>query len=112
MSNHTPGPWRIEDTVSSDRKHVFGGEGENFTHIGTLVSGSIKNLKTFKANIQLISAAPELLGALEYLLRATDEQLCCNGNDCGCRGATQRAEAEHIAQAAIKKANKKAKPLD
>jgi hypothetical protein len=67
---HTPGPWTIVPTVHSDRKHIFHHDPINAYYIGTLISGSGEDLAIFKANVQLIGAAPELLRALEKAITA------------------------------------------
>ncbi len=58
-------------------------------------------------NAHLIAAAPDLLDAIKDLLEAyskPDRRLCCDGRDCGCRGATVHQQAEHYARRAIDRA--------
>jgi hypothetical protein len=69
---HTPGPWEIVPTVHSDRKHIFHLDPGHAYYIGTLISGSQRDLALFKANARLIGTAPELLEALEDLFRRTE----------------------------------------
>ncbi len=59
------------------------------------------------ANAHLIAAAPDLYAALDDLLASyaePDQQICCGGHGCGCRGASVRDLAEHHARAALAKA--------
>jgi hypothetical protein len=65
----TPGPWEIVPTVHSYRKHIFHRDPTNAYYIGTLIAGSPKDLAIFRANFQLIGTAPELLEALELIIK-------------------------------------------
>ena len=59
------------------------------------------------ANSRLMAAAPDLYAALDDLLASyaePDQQICCGGHGCGCRGASVRDLAEHHARAALAKA--------
>src|SRR5262249_45692854 len=58
---YTPGPWESVPTVQTHRVNIFSKD----YFIGTLEGGSSKDLQTFKANVRLIAAAPELLEALK-----------------------------------------------
>lgn len=60
MSKHTPGPWFISDSV---RPSVVVGNERVF--VGTL------NTDENIANARLISAAPELLSAIQFLIGAS-----------------------------------------
>jgi hypothetical protein len=42
-----------------------------------------------------IRDAAKEIEVLRRVITAIDEQLCCHGRDCGCRGATKAEEAEH-----------------
>lgn len=66
-TQHTPGPWEIVPTVSSDRLNIFSANPDNAYHVGTFISGSRRELPEFRANVRLIAAAPELLEALEFI---------------------------------------------
>ena len=61
--------------------------------------------KIDQANLKAaLGFAAKLAEALRELLSAygsPDALICCNGHDCGCRGASQRDMAEHYARAAI-----------
>jgi hypothetical protein len=65
---HTPGPWEIVPTVSSDRLNIFYSNPDNAYHVGTFISGSRRELPKFRANARLIAAAPELLCAAELVV--------------------------------------------
>lgn len=113
---HTPGPWRIDDNehdieILADPGfpcRYFGEEGVwpiakamNLHHADDSAGG------VMEANARLIAAAPEMLEALQCMIDAysePDQQLCCDGQDCGCMGSTVRQLAEHCARAAIAKA--------
>ena len=88
MSRHTPGPWGriIADGYTVRHPQIYSGTGPvaNATWLG---DGRVDELN---ANARLISAAPDLLAALEALL---DYE---NG--------IQKAKAEQMARAAIAKA--------
>ncbi len=63
----TPGPWEIVPTVSSDRRIFFGIAPLREFHIGTFVSGSRKELDTFKSNLALMSYSPLMFSLLEEI---------------------------------------------
>jgi hypothetical protein len=67
-AQHTPGPWELVSTVSPQTLNLFGAAANHEYHIGTFLSGSRKDLETFKANARLIAAAPDLLTACEVLI--------------------------------------------
>lgn len=71
MSKHTPGPW------SRDKYgYMIDANGESIVLRGTttLCSGSSDRLEMAEANTDLACAAPELLAALERLVRNGQKQ--------------------------------------
>ena len=74
---HTPGPWK--------RKHVFGGNNQIYGLAGEYITRDVDNGERYVcrmdgsthaaigqiANANLISAAPELLQAVEHSLKVT-----------------------------------------
>jgi hypothetical protein len=56
MSEHTPGPWRV------DGRYVLGLKDKS---VAELPQGGVRHGKVDEANAHLISAAPELLAALK-----------------------------------------------
>lgn len=68
MNSHTKGPWRILDR---SRFIVHGTESERGNYIGS-VDVEYKSKAEIEANQRLISAAPELLEALNGLLQHID----------------------------------------
>ncbi len=113
MSDHTPGPWTVSQNAYG-AVFVHGGETLT-TAVGTeykaLVAGGNSHDTLTLENASLIAAAPDLLTALAELLHAysePDRRLCCDGRDCGCRGATIHQMAEHYARKAIDKAEGRA----
>lgn len=70
MNKHTPGPWRLEintaeDCEWGDRWPIIVADG--YEVIGK--EGLYGDIQTDIANARLIAAAPELLDALQGLLR-------------------------------------------
>ena len=93
MSKHTPGPWKAKKWVGTD---PYDDPDRPFVEVGN-VHWSPKNWKPAAAigqtaNARLIAAAPELLEALENLLKVHEGE-----------GGTQHNAAD-IARAAIAKA--------
>ncbi|MFU7875094.1 hypothetical protein ACSLV1_09250 [Pseudomonas aeruginosa] len=71
MSKHTPGPW-CQDKWGS--LMTEGGQDVLLRGITTISAGSDERIAEAEANTRLISAAPELLDALEACLaRITEE---------------------------------------
>ena len=103
----TPGPWAVERN-----KRTWGwvdvvgpslGVGGPTQATDLTLADEVKRI----AEAHLIAAAPDLYAALDDLLASyaePDQQICCGGHDCGCRGASVRDLAEHHARAAIAKA--------
>jgi hypothetical protein len=68
ISQHTPGPWDVQQTNSDARiTNIEFNRAESFSS-ATLYSGECVPLDEHQANARLIAAAPELLEALEELI--------------------------------------------
>jgi len=101
-AKHTPGPWSVKsdpchfDTLSS----VVGGRdnGKGWTPLMVEIGG-LANVDEQEANARLVSAAPDLLSALEDLYEVTPD------NEGGVLGAACR-----MARYAISKATGKENP--
>jgi len=92
----TPGPWIWSGGTGVQRPNG------RWVHVETTAPH-----KQAVANARLIAAAPDLYAALDDLLASyaePDQQICCGGHGCGCRGASVRDLAEHHARAALAKA--------
>ena len=63
MSNHTPGPWKANFAISGE-VYIFGGD-RNFAR----VFDEWRDEANQEANARLIAAAPDLLEALEAIMR-------------------------------------------
>ena len=61
------GAWRVTDTVISTRKNLFCLSQQNEHHIGTIVSGSQRNLDRFEQSLVLIRTAPDMFDCLKRL---------------------------------------------
>ena len=72
-AQHTPGPWFVvaQNNVGSKGTQVWGLAGD--TRIADCASGGI-SLEGKRANARLIAAAPELLEALQGVLRVADRK--------------------------------------
>lgn len=79
MTTHTPGPWIMQSKQKSARSRKWYEHGETITVLGcetgyfgiaTVGGPSNPDMQdTMRANARLIAAAPELLEALEALLK-------------------------------------------
>ena len=65
MSEHTPGPWKQS---GEDGRVIRSNSNQIIAHIRSLGFAD-KNNNKMKANSLLISAAPELLAALQVMVR-------------------------------------------
>ncbi len=82
MNEHTPGPWRESwdyQRISPDSDRVVGNAcGPEHNCKGVPIVGSHllqpdrETMQKIYADARLIAAAPDLLAALEYFLRADD----------------------------------------
>jgi len=73
-ASHTPGPWRVETTLTDSRLFVYGVEEGSL--IAT-VHGPALGVTNNEPNARLIAAAPALLEALKHIakvdLRGSDD---------------------------------------
>ncbi len=61
MSNHTPGPWSLHETISDTARYLY-------VRSESGIVAEVTPLDEVDANARLIAAAPELLGALKEVL--------------------------------------------
>lgn len=71
----TPGPWLRSERPNGPWWHIGSGNQAVCTVFATSKKASPTYAAMFKANANLIAAAPELLAALRFVLSATGEQL-------------------------------------
>ena len=91
MSKHTPGPWEIEEHYHFGYRWISGPEHSQLAQVVWCMEDEDRSPEC-EANAHLIAAAPELLEALENLLKVHEGE-----------GGTQR-HAGDMARAAIAKA--------
>lgn len=75
MTTHTPGPWKIVTDNKGDPRHVV---GDVYTTVASFLT-SVKSCcgpEEIGANAVLISAAPDLLDALDTLLNRIELEGC------------------------------------
>jgi hypothetical protein len=97
MSKHTKGPWSISPTSNPETE--FGIASNDGTIIARLDSWFDKDEPEADANARLIASAPDLLEALEALLRLYATE--CDGLYSG-EGAWGEAQAARAAIARAK----------
>lgn len=68
QTQHTPGPWRIEDKRSRGRTLISGDGWVRLCDVYTVMEGCREPYPEGMANARLIAAAPDLLDALIDLL--------------------------------------------
>lgn len=84
-SNHTPGPWRVEDFGYSDRIEIRSEDFGSFRKIAKIHVPRIGDriceidMMTAKANSDLIAAAPEMLEVLRKFMDFKDSDYVPNG---------------------------------
>ena len=62
MTEHTPGPWRVDPAFFPEQPKVYPDNGSgDFAHICRVNAGP----DGYQANARVIAAAPDLLAALE-----------------------------------------------
>lgn len=61
MAKHTPGPWRVQGTRIRDCE----------PGIDCIATMQVSNQPNWDADARLISAAPELLSAIQFLIDAS-----------------------------------------
>jgi len=91
MSKHTPGPWEIEGHYHFGYRWISGPEHSQLAQVVWCMEYEDRS-PSCEANAHLIAAAPELLEALENLLKVHEGE-----------GGTQH-HAGDMARAAIAKA--------
>lgn len=97
-TQHTPGPWRIENDTDGERFHIVGGAlGSVVTTIDYLREPDSEE----EANARLIAAAPLLLKALEQLVLAASAIRDGERDEMALAGY---AWADDVARAAIREA--------
>jgi hypothetical protein len=84
-AKHTPGPWRVDPSANCDVQ-TADGQFEIATTHPEILRGGRTDADCAQANARLISAAPEMLAALEAAGRAFNTISASNG-------ATREAEA-------------------
>ena len=100
MSEHTPGPWTARETHDEGPSAVWADDGMPVAFCFYPREGS-----DFRANTNLIAAAPDLLAALEAVLEP------CGSCDYGVIGAHCTCRTWHaLAVPAITKARGEAVP--
>lgn len=62
---HTPGPWRLTESILEDGRPFFSIAGADRVDLGYL---SLRSAEELTANARLIAAAPDLLEALEAVI--------------------------------------------
>lgn len=80
-AQHTPGPWTYSrwDQFGDARFYVAQAEGApytpNYSDVATLITETVSDERTAiqEANARLIAAAPELLAALQHVVRHRDQ---------------------------------------
>lgn len=76
---HTPGKWKVEDTIQSPEIHTQDG----MIRIATIAISGHGVSGEHEANANLISAAPELLEALKEMVKCHDfDKPDCNCCEC------------------------------
>ena len=73
MSNHTPGPWEIEEHYHFGYRWISGPGHSQLAQVVWCMEDEDRSPEC-EANAHLIAAAPELLDALCYLLEASSGQ--------------------------------------
>ncbi len=78
MNKHTPGPWAVADLphsivvrTESPKKSKFG--ASRYAAIGGFDRSDPEQLAEAMANARLIAAAPDLLEALEFVIRGVPD---------------------------------------
>lgn len=71
-NQHTPGPWSQSATCSSDLYNIRNISGADCEHVAVINYKLGMTQAEALANARLITAAPELLDALEYVVRIAE----------------------------------------
>jgi hypothetical protein len=93
---HTPGPWRVSDTINRRINIRNAGNQLGESAICMLPEGRIERERG--ANARLIAAAPELLAALEWAMSQIDDDLDLDHQNAvsAARAAIAKAKGERI----------------
>lgn len=68
-TKHTPAPWRVDDG-GTDCFGIFDSTGQSIAYLGFAEGqGSGRGRDVDEANARLVAAAPDMLDALQYLVR-------------------------------------------
>ncbi len=101
--NHTPGPWTVSAGPDANRtghyRNVYGADGKML--VAMLGLSARVGQTQQNANARLIAAAPELLAALQYWLRAIDSMTTeefSRGADKPCRDRAAAAIAKALGE--------------
>ena len=70
MTEHTPGPWTVDDGINVVHRYTTPERGPGYEVAG-IAKVTYAAART-EANAYLIAAAPDLLAALEAMLRSTN----------------------------------------
>lgn len=108
MTEHTPGPWRAVDVSQTYPEWQIVTDEYECQYIADVMPVDLAlNIADTEANARLISAAPDLLAALEAVLQDCDRVVCplcgeARGHSlgAGCDLATQaiaKARGERVA---------------
>lgn len=66
---HTPGPWKFVMNDGFMNADIY---GKNRNHTAVVWSGNNPSYEIVQANARLIAAAPDLLAALQAIVKITD----------------------------------------
>ena len=100
VMQHTPGPWQCSARPSGPWWHIGAGNQSVCTVHACSKKHTPVYAAMFKANADLIAAAPELLAALQALRRAREQDKYPSWE----KGVPEFNKAEAMADAAIAKA--------
>jgi len=100
MSEHTPGPWQIESrfvgplVITAECRPEIDKSGKlEIAHVGA------ETFMVANANARLIAAAPDLLAALEDILKVAEADLALTSNPHPMREAVVNSARAAIAKA-------------
>jgi hypothetical protein len=81
--NHTPGPWRIIDSIEQSKATIVGADfpAMGFVADVNLCRNNDKEEVDGAANARLIAAAPELLEALKHALAVCEAETELRGEN-------------------------------
>lgn len=103
----TPTPWEVESDNHKEIGQVELGRFRLKSGKRPIIDGYILNEEDAAHIVKCVNMHDELVRVIRGLLDAysrPDVTLCCNGNNCGCRGYSSRDRAEYFADETLKKA--------